>query len=62
MSTQSFKCLTDGVNMHLHLIVMIGGLTKHPEFQLLELNSELYTVHSLQFNRYHNSLLLPQAT
>lgn len=61
MGTQSFKCLIDGEKLNLHLIFMIGRVEKH-EFSVLELNSVLYTVDSLQFNRYHNSLLLPQAT
>lgn len=59
---QSFKCLIDGEKLNLHLIFMIGGVEKHHEFSVLEVNSVLYTVNSLQFNRYHNSLLLPQAT
>lgn len=29
MRSQSFQCLIDGKNMHLHLIFMISGVEKH---------------------------------
>lgn len=50
---QSFKCLIDGEKLNLHLIFLIGGVEKHHEFSVLELNSVLYIVDNLQFNRYY---------